>query len=261
MCGSAPFPDASAPLGSWSLAIGKRQRQEKGGGSSQPPVTPAQKMALPEGAYTSFCPVSACLFPSSCEMFSVLWQINHSSKNQPAITSSCLQIKLRFEGTYLLKIITTCLEVGGGRAWKRDHETYLQSLFMTRKATEDELVKESWAEQPSQLSFPGAFPTPRQLYHQETPQRPCLGVNVQFHLSITGEYLFLFTAKCAYALTVCNNLGILFRQEFPIKKLSLRAFTDATIIYIYLSFSFKSTSQSIIFIHFMLVFCVQRILG
>lgn len=233
-----PFPRCLSSFG--IMITGHRKEtesQEKGGGSSQPPVTPAQKMALPEGAYTSFCPVSACLFPSSCEMFSVLWQINHSSKNQPAITSSCLQIKLKFEGTYLLKIITTCLE-GGGQSLKRDHETYLQSLFMARKATEDGLVKESWAEQPSQLSSPGAFPTPRQLYHQETPQRPCLGVNVQFHLSIIGEYLFLFTAKCAYALTVCNNLGILFRQEFPIKKLSLRAFTDATIIYIFPSLLF-----------------------
>lgn len=113
MCGSAPFLDASALLGSWSLAIGKRQKAKKReeGVPSLQGLLPRRWFSQRQPIHPSVQFLHAC-YPAPVKCFPFFDKINHSSKNQPEIISSCLQVKLKFEGTYLLKIIIMCLEMG-----------------------------------------------------------------------------------------------------------------------------------------------------
>lgn len=110
MCGSAPFLDASALLGSWSLAIGKRQKAKKReeGVPSLQGLLPRRWFSQRQPIHPSVQFLHAC-YPAPVKCFPFFDKINHSSKNQPEIISSCLQVKLKFEGTYLLKIIIMCV--------------------------------------------------------------------------------------------------------------------------------------------------------
>lgn len=171
------------------------ESQERGGVSSPDFLLQPRKWLSQREPVHSSVHFLHALFPSSCEKFPVLWQINQSSKNWPDITSSCLHVNWSLKELNLFKIVTTFWKRGQSQI--RDTRDFCSLSSSSRKLLKMNLARK--AELGSPLAeFPCSLP-----HTQAAPStgNPTEAQSRSSTFPPWGIFLLLLTASCAYVFT------------------------------------------------------------